>query len=285
MKRVLTAIIPIGNVRGNLYWLSETLKDSKKYGVQIIIVHDDFHDGTKEALQSLSSVSDEFQLIAGEYRAPGLARNQGLKNIDSDWFCFWDTDDKPNVKEYVEAISGITDNTKSVIVGNYSTKDEITGDIESENLIPNCRHKVEEIALSPGIWRFIFKTDRYRNKYFGPATMGEDQLFLAELNFTEKEIFFSQGEFYQYSINRDGQLTGDKKRSLELIEIVNIEHQLRQTPQNSKLIDYLVLKQTLTLMKFRKQMVPRIIWPAIVSMANLKGRTFIFLFKVLLKAK
>jgi glycosyltransferase involved in cell wall biosynthesis len=280
MTPLLSAIIPIGNVNGNLFSLGETIQASKHIGVEIIIIHDDFCDGTSEALEKLSKEYGDFRLLTGQFRAPGLARNLGLRNVNSEWFCFWDVDDNPNVKEYVHAIEELSDESKSVIIGNFVTKNELTGKTRNWNLPTNCQNLMAEIAMNPGIWRFVFRASSYMDFEFGSASMGEDQLFLAQLNLKERDIHVSNRKFYQYSTNIAGQLTGQKYRVRELLVIIESENILRRFPQNSNLIDYLILKQSFTILKHQKVQLFRTIWLILISMTNLRLQGIKFVYKV-----
>jgi glycosyltransferase involved in cell wall biosynthesis len=269
-KNMLTAIIPIGNVKGKLFSLPETLEDCKKLNVEVVIVHDNFHDGTAENLSRVIKGFENVRIFTGKFQSPGLARNLGLQYVTSEWFCFWDVDDVPNVPTIVEALRVNSGTEKNVIVGQYSIKNAVTGDIKRQFNPTENGEKLRDISLSPGLWRFIFRTNKYEKTMFGKGTMGEDQLFLARMNLSEDEIFLVEQDFYQYAINVSGQLTSEKYRIEELHHLILTEDALRTDNQNSKFIDYLILRQSFTLIKYRKSKIFHVIRPVVKSIWRVK---------------
>lgn len=281
VSKSLTAIIPVGNVGGELFSLPAVINDCKGLGVEIIIVHDDFNDGTSDSLNLLSQNFHGLKVVSGIYRSPGVARNVGLQELSTDWFCFWDADDYPKVHEYVRAIEEHEDNSEPVIIGNFSTKDAKTGEIRNFNLPAKGTKRILEIAMNPGIWRFIFRSDLYKNVKFGNGTMGEDQLFLARLDLSEDDLHLVERDFYQYSVNLKGQLTGEKHRTLELMSVIQEEQMLRKNSRGSNLIDYLILKQGITLMKYKKTSIFCLMVPLLHSLKNIKFSFLLVLLRVI----
>jgi glycosyltransferase involved in cell wall biosynthesis len=273
---MLTAIIPIGNVRGELFSLSNTLEDCKRLNVQVIIVHDNFHDRTAENLSRVTKGFENVRIFTGEFQSPGLARNIGLQNVKGEWFCFWDIDDIPNVPTIVEALRSNSSPERNLIIGQYSIKNVVTGEIKRRFSPTENGEKLRDIALNPGIWRFIFRTSKYKKFKFGNGTMGEDQLFLARLNLAEDDIFLVEQDFYQYAINIHGQLTSEKYRIEELHHLIITEDAIRIKNQKSKFIDYLILRQSLTLVKYKKFKMFHVIRPVFKSILRVKFGIFRF---------
>ncbi len=267
---MLTAIIPIGNVEGELFSLSETLEVCKTLNVEVVIVHDNFHDGTAEKLSGVTKGLENVRIFTGEFQSPGLARNMGLQHIKTEWFCFWDVDDVPHVATIVEAVMANVGTEKNLIVGHYSIKNAITGEIKRIFSPTDSGDKLRQISLNPGIWRFIFRTIKYGKSMFGSGTMGEDQLFLAHLNLSEEEIFLVEQDLYQYAINIGGQLTSEKHRIVELQKLIAEEDALRGRDEKSNFIDYLILRQALTLVKYKKSTIFHIFRPVATSIIRVR---------------
>lgn len=268
--KILTAIIPIGNVNGNLYSLYETIEACKTLNVELIIVHDNFHDGTEEKLSKVTRGLENVRIFTVEFQSPGLARNMGLQQVKTEWFCFWDVDDVPNVPAFVEAVRLNSVGKKDLIVGQYSIKNTITGEIKRKFIPTENGDKLRQISINPGIWRFIFRTAKYGNSKFGSGTMGEDQLFLARLNLSEEEIFLVEQDFYRYSVNVTGQLTSEKFRVAELQKLITVEDAIREKPQNSNFIDYLILRQSFTLVNYRKSNIFHVFRPVLKSIVRVR---------------
>jgi hypothetical protein len=194
----------------------------------------------------------------------------GLQQVKTEWFCFWDVDDVPNVPAFVAAVRLNSVGKKDLIVGQYSIKNTITGEIKRKFIPTENGDKLRQISINPGIWRFIFRTAIYGKSKFGSGTMGEDQLFLARLNLSEEEIFLVEQDFYQYSINVTGQLTSEKFRVAELQKLITDEDAIREKPQNSNFIDYLILRQSFTLVNYRKSYILHVLRPVLKSIIRVR---------------
>jgi glycosyltransferase involved in cell wall biosynthesis len=280
MKNCLTAIIPVGNVKGHLFSLEQTLMECNEYNVEVVIVHDNFNDGTSESLRALRYKFANLAILEGNFRSPGAARNLGMEHISTQWFCFWDVDDLPRVVAYSDAASNDVAKHFSVIIGHFSIMNFETGRTRSWNLPSQGDRKFAEIAINPGIWRFVFQTQKYRNVRFGLGSMGEDQLFLARLDLSQDDIMVIQEDFYRYSENLNGQLTQTSSRILELESVIREESMLRKAFENSSFIDHLIVKQSITLIAYRKSELFKVIRPLLISLLNLKFAFFRFVYDI-----
>jgi hypothetical protein len=146
----------------------------------------------------------------------------------------------------------------------------MTGEIERKYTPTENGDKLRQISINPGIWRFIFRTSKYGNLQFGSGTMGEDQLFLARINLSEEEIFLVEQDFYQYAVNVTGQLTSEKHRVAELRKLISDEDALREKPQKSNFLDYLILRQSFTLVKYRKSNIFHVLRPVVKSIKRVR---------------
>jgi hypothetical protein len=67
-----------------------------------------------------------------------------------------------------------------------------------------------ELALNPGIWRIIFKSDLVRYSHFEDYQMAEDQDFLARIFTSQTKCIFTPEVFYTYVKHNQGQQTKSK---------------------------------------------------------------------------
>jgi hypothetical protein len=94
-----------------------------------------------------------------------------------------------------------------------ATSGEISG---FENLPNLSLLAVLQLARNPGIWRWVFKSERIGGALFPPYRAGEDQAFLAMLNPRVCEVYMSSEIIYTYVQNRYGQLTRLETQTAEL---------------------------------------------------------------------
>jgi len=218
---LLTAIVPISMMAGRLDRLRSWLSRLGNLPINIVLIHDVRDRETQLELEILiNSFSNlNIELISGEFGSPGIARNAGLKTNLAKWVSFWDSDDLPNPSHYVEAILEAHATTE-VIIGNFIVNSPagITTNEHQSNL--------DMVALSPGIWRFVFRHDVIQDKFFTDTRMGEDQLFLLQANVSKRNIRFTQSIFYEYFQDSILQLTADQKAINEVNESFYLAKQI-----------------------------------------------------------
>ncbi len=204
-KSLLSVIIPLTQMAGRMKnldtWLSETINCS----INIVIVHDIQDSFTSIELNDLLKKYRhlEIDLVEGFFGSPGLARNAGLKSPRGTWITFWDADDLPNPREVLAAISE-ADELTEVIIGNFT--------VDSPNGVKLVKHhkRVGTVAVNPGLWRMLIRSLILEEVRFGSTRMGEDQLFLIDLNLGSRKIHFSERNLYCYFQGDPMQLTSNQ---------------------------------------------------------------------------
>jgi len=201
-KILLSAIIPITKMAGRFENLKSCFLECTDLPINLILVHDIQDDATSQELRNLALANDHLalKLIEGEYGSPGAARNAGLGESLAPWTVFWDSDDLPKPRTVIEAITQAEEKSE-LIIGNFSTQSS-----SGTNSILHLRN-LENIALNPGLWRIIFRSDILSETRFCLSRMGEDQLFLMDLAPDSRSIHFSNEIFYEYFIGSPFQLT------------------------------------------------------------------------------
>lgn len=214
----LTAVIP---VRGSEYESrKENLKEiiNSVTQVKLVIVADGFNQIDAASLAQLVSEAKfcEINLIHGVFGNPGSARNSGLEIVDSEWVCFWDSDDTPNPEGFKTMIEKADRANTSVAKGGYGVLDTRNGQMffNSRAYIPRgnpARH-----LLDPGIWRYAFSKSIYLNTRFPPLRMGEDQDFLVKVLLSRHEVFQSEEMVYTYRLGSETQITHSEEAFLDV---------------------------------------------------------------------
>jgi hypothetical protein len=65
----------------------------------------------------------------------------------------------------------------------------------------------KSVAMNPGVWRMIFRSEIINDFRFTNLLSGEDQVFLSQINFAERNCKYNQKVFYEYSTRQVSQLT------------------------------------------------------------------------------
>lgn len=193
---------------GKLQNLASWLIDTGAYSV--ILVHDVRDDETSVELKKIirSSKNSNIEFIEGFFGSPGIARNQGLRMVLTEWVCFWDSDDLPNIKGFEKLIS-LSGADDEVLIGNFieaniETLDEVLREVDKKNILSS-------IADFPGIWRMVFRSSTLIDLNFSDHLMGEDQLFLLNYRFAVRKLHHEEIFVYKYFKGFEGQLTSNPK--------------------------------------------------------------------------
>jgi len=218
--KLLTVIVPLTQMAGRMANLASWLAKSAGLPMSIVIVHDIQDPQTSVELEGLIKKHDnlEIKLIEGVFGSPGLARNAGLKSPLATWTIFWDADDLPYPQEVCAALGEVGTNSE-VVIGNFTTS-SIKGITPSQH-----RERIERVALNPGLWRMIIRSSVISGMNFSSARMGEDQLFLIDLNLGSRKIQYLDKDFYQYFQGNPMQLTSSQCSINEVEKTLKLVHQ------------------------------------------------------------
>ena len=215
---LLTGIIPIGHVNGDLQPLYNWIDQIAKYPLKLILVHDILDEMTGTALVKFMHMYENLNLhlISGKFGSPGLARNAGLELATSEWLAFWDCDDKPCLNVIFNAIND-SKSEDEVLIGGFLTNDILKTTLNTNHaVIPSLK----TVALNPGVWRMLFRRMVIDNLKFTNLRLAEDHVFTSEVKLASRRLRFFPKSFYEYSIGVENQLTS-RKSSLADLQIAS----------------------------------------------------------------
>jgi glycosyltransferase involved in cell wall biosynthesis len=252
MKPLITVIVPISKMHGKLRALEEWLQLIDSTAFQVILIHDVQDCETGPELEEILARTKNAkpQLISGHFGSPGAARNEGFQYAKGKWTAFWDSDDQPDCLEFQKMVEEADRQKCKIAIGGFSKTNDRTGFKESTN-IPSLDFEGSNLAFEPGIWRWAFLTNNISSIRFTHLRMGEDQVFLSQLDFLESEVYLHKNTVYSYSLNRSGQLTSDKSALSDLISAMKIELEIIEVSKRpmSTFVISLLLKQSMTALK------------------------------------
>jgi glycosyltransferase involved in cell wall biosynthesis len=218
MSFKVTGVIPVGNLARDKINLARIIQLSNNYPVKLLIVMD---CQDKDAIQefketNMELLGEQVKILESDFGNPGGARQVGLQNVDTDWVCFWDSDDLPDVQNIIGSVDTIIPSRK-ILVGGFTVVD-LDGKNFKANKFEVSRPDrcLRELARNPGIWRIAVSFEILRNLQFMNLSMGEDQLFIAEILALGEEIEFSSENFYFYNAFNPSSLTKNSRAFLDL---------------------------------------------------------------------
>lgn len=214
----VTGVIPVGNLIRDEINLVRIIRLSKNYPIKLIIIMD-CQDG--EAIREFEERNAEIlgeraQILESKSGNPGGARQAGLQFVDTDWVCFWDSDDLPDIQNIISSLEKISP-LRKILIGGFTVVDLDGKKIKSNKFeIARPDYCMRELARNPGLWRIAIRSEILRNIHFKNLLMGEDQLFIAEILALGEEIEFNEENFYFYFAYNPSSLTKNPRAFLDL---------------------------------------------------------------------
>jgi glycosyltransferase involved in cell wall biosynthesis len=189
------------------------LKEIPMLNVEVIFVVDNSDDLTFEKLERIKQENcySFITIQDGNFGGPGGARNVGLMKSQGRWVTFWDSDDRPEVSNFLSMVRSADDHEKSIAIGGWGEYGIEENDISNLTLTKSHRPTFIQSVLNPGIWRWAFRTSEINDCTFPNILMGEDQIFLANLHINWRQIFREDKTVYNYISGYTGQLTSNKE--------------------------------------------------------------------------
>ena len=214
MTSHLTAITPVTKMAGRLDLLESWVTEALLLGIKVVIVHDFRDECTQIDLEQLVKRcgTQNLILISDRFGNPGAARNAGMENLNTEWVCFWDSDDLPNISNVMEELNSC-DPSIDLVIGQYTIFHK------TEKFDPprtSATFTVEDFALNPGLWRILIRSKLVKEVSFPSLRMGEDQVFLNSLNVESLKVEFSTKVFYTYFTGESSQLTNNSAAITDL---------------------------------------------------------------------
>ena len=205
---IITPITGVPDVKRNLdKWVSKL----KNQPISLIIVHDKTALDTSAYIRDVTASLDPEQVVVieGVFGSPGAARNAGIAIAQSEWIAFWDSDD---VGEPENLLSAVTKYSESqIIVGAFTLNYDLDEDVCRQVTIKKNKDKYLQLASQGGLWRYVIKSDVIGGKRFTTNMMGEDLLFLFELDLFNIEVTHCEMILYNYYYGSNFHLTSNRK--------------------------------------------------------------------------
>lgn len=227
MQPLITIVTPITGgpePRENLRAWVDIIGDLP---IKLILIHDERDPETRKEVSEIAELrpSNMIKVVHGNFGSPGAARNAGLKLVDTEWVIFWDSDDIGDPQNLVRTIK---ENPEAEAIIFAFTKNSDLNRSKSELItLSTKRNLYLQMANQGGLWRYAIKKKSIKNLEFSRNMMGEDQLFLIELDLTHLKLVKTNSVVYSYFYGSDRHLTSDR----------NIQSQVKVTL--NALVEYL----------------------------------------------
>jgi glycosyltransferase involved in cell wall biosynthesis len=207
----LTIVVPIRNMESRLSSVESWLREIPRTKIEVLFIVDNSTDSTFGDLIRIKDTNEYLFMSVqnGNFGGPGEARNVGLKSAQGQWVAFWDSDDKPNVENFISMVNKAEKSHKDFALGSWRECLITQNDTCNLKMVSGHQPTIGETIRNPGIWRWAFRRTQIQNHRFPNILMGEDQIFLANINLKWRQVYRDKEYVYTYVKGFSGQLTQD----------------------------------------------------------------------------
>lgn len=249
--KVLSVVVPIGPGENRISCVAEWLAIALAEEIEVILVHDSQDLSEKEKFKELIELNAHENLkgISVDCANPGQSRNEGLTHASSSWVTFWDSDDLPLIKDFLNMVHTADSDGFEICIGGFRTKDVKSSELNYFSLLRNSKGVLEEIAAYPRIWRFAFQLRLVKNIDFESFPMCEDQAFLLRAVSNLDAISYHPEPVYEYRIGSGKEITSIALKRKEILTSITWLHNNKETLSQYPLYEYFLVTQKLTSIK------------------------------------
>ena len=247
----LSVVVPIGPGENRISCVAEWLGIALAEEIEVILVHDSQDLLEKDKFKELIELNAHENLkgISVDCGNPGQSRNEGLTQASSAWVTFWDSDDLPLIKDFLNMLRKADSDGFEICVGGFRTKDVKSDELNYFSLLSDSKGVLEEIAAYPGIWRFAFKLRLVKNLNFESFPMGEDQAFMLRAVSNLDAISYHPEPVYEYRIGGGNQITSIASKRKEILTSITWLNNNKETLSTLPLYEFFLVTQKLTGLK------------------------------------
>ena len=218
MKTTISIIVPIYNSEQYLEECIKSLMKQTFKDIEIICVDDGSTDDSARILKQLAKEDNRIKIISQKNSGRSVARNAGLKKVNSEYVMFCDSDDTFDCKMCEKMYASIEKNRTDLAVCEigieYESHDEYKKrDEDYYKLKYKGKQKVSDdliLATDTSVCNKIFKTELIQkyNIRFPEDLNNEDYYFCNAYMSVAKSVFYLNQKLYRY-IRHDGSIMAD----------------------------------------------------------------------------
>lgn len=216
-----------------------------------VVIHDSFPQGCTGECKLLSEEGSNVVVTCGQFGAPGLARNAGIKLSKHKWIMFLDADDGPNFSSITKVLQRAIQQGNNAFMGNFKETDGL-GRLLYFKDIPKQKY-IMNLANKPGLWRFAFAKELLDDVKFSNHRWGEDQLFLLTIfSYPNLSIHVDNECIYEYRKYGNNQLTNQSHLVSDLVRVLDIEFQMFKHAREKnfyEIYDLFAVRQIITIVQ------------------------------------
>ncbi|MGN0493208.1 MAG: glycosyltransferase family 2 protein [Acutalibacteraceae bacterium] len=209
----ITVIIPVYNVENYLKKCVHSVEAQTYEDYEIILVDDGSTDNSASLCNELAENNKKIKVIHQENKGLGGARNTGIRNCNTEYILFLDSDDYIHPRLLEQCIATAKANSCDMVLFDAVSVDEsgLTGVVYSAPLPDNKILSEDEINIipkNPTAWDKLYKTSLFKdnNIFFPEKVWYEDLRTIPKLILFAERIMKIKSEPMYYYLQRSNSI-------------------------------------------------------------------------------
>ena len=234
MDKLISIIVPCFNSEKTIATCLMSIKKQSYCNIEIIVIDDGSTDATVSIAKNLAKNDNRIKVYSKLNEGVSIARNYGIEKATGEYIGFVDADDTIICNMYEKMIFALENTQAGLVVCKYFTNKEKNID---DNFFWNKDQYIHEMFLpsckiAAFVWNRLYRKeyiDKYSIRFHTDIKVCEDTLFNFEYLKNINSIYVVNESLYEYQINSNSAMFGDKFIANKLTAMEAYDIMLKQT--------------------------------------------------------
>lgn len=233
----VSVVIPVYNVENYLEECLESIINQTLKDIEIICINDGSTDNSLSILNEYAKKDNRIHVISQENQGQAVARNNGMKYINGEYFCFMDADDLLDLNTLEECLKVSEEKSldfvmyKLINFDDYDNEFYTTPGYDMQLVANTVKNNVFNyktlgelifyVTVSPVNKLFNTKFILDNDIRFPEGTVFEDNIFFWRMFFNANKCYFIQEHYYKRRRHATSTTGDGNERWVDAIEIYN----------------------------------------------------------------
>ena len=199
----VSVIIPVYNSEKFICRCVDSVLNQTYKNLEIFLIDDGSPDNCPKICDEYAKKDERIRVFHNENGGASVARNFALEKMNGDYVIFIDSDDYIKAEMIETMLNKIQEmgGDVAICLEEHDDIESFKGDI-FENIL--------EDKIGSQMWRFLFKSDKFKTIRFPVGRLAQDVAVLHEVLYGSKIVFVPE-KLYVYNVNNCDNVSNNKK--------------------------------------------------------------------------
>lgn len=204
-KPVVTIVVPVYNVEGDLNRCVESLVGQTLHDIQIVLVDDGSTDTSGQMCDAWAKRDNRIRVVHKQNGGLSSARNAGIEVADGAFLGFVDSDDYVEPNMYEKLLAAFTDERVSITtcgryvhMSDFVKEDFIAGDCRRFPSIDAMKEVLSGGVIDVAAWDKLYRRELFSMIRYPEGRISEDAAIIMQLLYECEDVVHVGESFYHY---------------------------------------------------------------------------------------